>query len=193
MNKGKEKQKESVQEPVEPQDEKETKKGSILELENEIISLTNTLKRLQADFENYQKRTERQNNEFRQFASASIIEQLLPVLDSLEQGMKHSKELVLIHDQLNSILKKNGLEKIVATKGCNFDHDKMECLMQEECKEVEEDKVANVLLTGYTLNGKILRLAKVSIRKSNSKESETGNEDKDENENKSKNEKENFK
>jgi len=131
--------------------------------EMKIKELTETLQRLQAEFENFQKRNIKQNEDFKIIANAKLIEDLLPVLDSLEVGMKHSKDLVIVHEQLIGILKKNGVIKIKAEKGNNFDHDKMDCLMQETCANLKEGVVANVLMDGYLLNGKVLRLAKVSV------------------------------
>ncbi len=128
-----------------------------------VKDLTITLQRLQAEFENYQKRNIKQNEEFRTLANARLIEEMLPVLDSLEQGMKHDKALVIVHEQLYTILKKNGLAKIHAERGMKFNHDKMECLMQETDASLKEDAVVNVLMAGYELSGKILRLAKVSV------------------------------
>jgi molecular chaperone GrpE len=128
-----------------------------------VKDLTITLQRLQAEFENYQKRNIKQNEEFRTLANARLIEEMLPVLDSLEQGMKHDKALVIVHEQLYTILRKNGLLKIKAERGMKFDHDKMECLMQETEASLKEDAVVNVLMAGYELSGKILRLAKVSV------------------------------
>ncbi|MDD3160051.1 MAG: nucleotide exchange factor GrpE [Candidatus ainarchaeum sp.] len=130
-----------------------------------IIDLTESLKRLQAEFENYQKRTEKQNQEYKEFASANLIEQLLPVIDSLEQGIKHTKEFMPVYEQLNSILKKNGLEKINVCVGDEFNHETMECLMQESNKNLGDGVVAQVLSNGYILKGKILRHTKISINK----------------------------
>jgi len=138
--------------------------------ESRIKELTETLQRLQAEFENYQKRSAKQNEEYRVFANAKLIEELLPVLDALEQGMQHNKELVLMHEQLFGILKKNGLQKIQIKEGQMFDHDKMECLLQEKNDKFCDGAIASILLTGYLLNGKILRLAKVSVNVKEKKE-----------------------
>ena len=129
----------------------------------QIKELTESLQRLQAEFENFQKRNSKQNDEFKVFANAKIIEDLLPVLDSLEQGMQHSKDLVILYEQINGILKKKGLEKILIKKGMPFNHDEMECLLQESDPKLPIDSVVNVLMNGYKLNGKILRLARVSV------------------------------
>lgn len=127
-----------------------------------IKELTETLQRLQAEFENYQKRTIKSNQEYKEFATAFLIEEILPVLDTLEQGIKHNKEFALIYEQLYMVLKKNGLEKINTIEGEKFDHEIMDCLMKEN-SPLEEDKVVKVLLNGYFLNKKILRPVKVSI------------------------------
>jgi molecular chaperone GrpE len=131
--------------------------------EVKIKELTESLQRLQAEFENFQKRNSKQNDEFKVFANAKMIEDLLPVLDSLEQGMQHSKDLVILYEQINGILKKKGLEKILIKKGMPFNHDEMECLLQESDSKLPVDCVVNVLMNGYKLNGKILRLARVSV------------------------------
>lgn len=135
-----------------------------------IEELTNDLKRVQAEFENFQKRIDKQNCEFKEFASAKLIEDLLPVLDSLENGIKHNKEFVQVYEQLFSILKKNGLEKIVVNIGDNFDHEIMDCLMQEKNNSFNEGVVVQVLSTGYKLKGKILRTTKISINKKDIKQ-----------------------
>ena len=137
-----------------------------------IKELTETLQRLQAEFENYQKRSAKQNSEFVVVANASLMEQLLAVLDSLESGMQHNKELAPIQEQLYSTLKKNGLQKMEIKEGVVFDHNKMDCLMQECNEKLREGEVAKVLLNGYALNGKVLRHAKVSVAKAFEKKNE---------------------
>lgn len=154
---------------------KEEKGGT----ESKVLELTETLQRLQAEFENYQKRSAKQNAEYLTFANAKLIEDLLPVLDSLESGMAHDKALVLVHEQLSAVLKKYGLVKMKIEKGMKFDHDKMECLMQETDLALKEEEVVKVLVSGYQLNGKILRLAKVSVnvlKKTEEKENLKGEE-----------------
>jgi molecular chaperone GrpE len=135
---------------------------------DELEEMRATLQRLQAEFENYQKRAQRDSENFRTMANASLIEDLLPVLDTLEQGSIHNKEFVVVKEQLEKVLRKKGLEKIIVKRGTDFDHDKMDCLMDEECAETKEGNVVNVLINGYTLNGRILRPAKVSIAKAKS-------------------------
>lgn len=131
--------------------------------EEKVKALTDTLQRLQAEFENYQKRNAKQNEAFKEYANAKLVEELLPVLDALEAGMSHSKDLAIVHEQLFGILKKNGLVKISVQNGKEFNHDTMECLMQEKNRGCEDNTIAQVLLNGYLLNKKVLRAAKVSV------------------------------
>ncbi len=131
--------------------------------EEKINRLINDLKRVQAEFENYQKRIDKQNDEYKKYASVKLIEELLPVLDSLEQGIKHNKDFVQVYNQLFSVLKKNGLEKIVVRVGDKFDHDLMDCMMKEENKDLGDGVVSQILSTGYLLNGKVLRPVRVCI------------------------------
>ncbi len=141
------------------------KKGALREEKSteKESELTDALKRLQAEFENYIKRSQKENSEQRIYANAKLVEDLLPVLDALEQGIIHNKEFVAIYEQLIGILKKNGLEKISIKEGQAFEHDEMDCLMQEENEKIKEGNVCKILLSGYKLNGKILRHAKVSV------------------------------
>ncbi len=149
---------------------KSPEQSQLVASQQKVKELTETLQRLQAEFENYQKRTAKQNEELIKLANAKLMDELLLVLDSLEQGMQHDKSLALVHEQLYSILRKKGLQKIRAEKGMDFNHDKMECLMQEENNEMACDKVVNVILGGYELNGKVLRPAKVSVNSGAKKE-----------------------
>lgn len=128
-----------------------------------VKELTETLQRLQAEFENFQKRTAKQNEEYKSFANAKLLEEILPVLDSLENGMAHNKELKHVYEQLFLVLKKKGVLKINAEKGQKFDHNTMECMFSEKIPGQKDDTVAKVLVNGYLLNGKILRTAKVSV------------------------------
>jgi len=157
----------SEQKPCIDKKNENDKVNEIKQENPELQEMKETLQRLQAEFENYQKRAQKESENFRVLANASLIKDLLPVLDTLEQGINHNKELLGVKNQLESILKKNGLLKIVVEKGDLFDHEKMDCLMEEKCDDVETGKVVNILINGYTLNGLVLRPTKVSIASEN--------------------------
>src|SRR3989338_4584321 len=94
-----------------------------LELKNKSIEeLTDTLKRLQAEFENYKKRNEKEKIEFVKYSNAGLIASLLPVLDSYELALKNTSDkdkfiegIKMIYAQLHSMLETEGLRPIKTT------------------------------------------------------------------------------
>jgi molecular chaperone GrpE len=132
--------------------------------------LLETLQRVQADFENYKKRVEKEKEEFTKFASAGIIRQLLPVVDNFEAALKNSsnnaefaKGIEMIYAQLFSVLENAGLKKIDA-EGKMFDPYLHEALMQQEV-DGEEGIVIEEFQKGYLFNDTVLRHSKVKISK----------------------------
>lgn len=120
--------------------------------------------RAQADFVNLRKRDEEAKVEFLKFAKADLVEQLMPVLDSLELSLPHgNKELEAVYRQLMQILKANGLEE-ENPKGHAFDPRRHESIgVVETMDEGEDGKILEVLQKGYILSGRIIRPAKVRI------------------------------
>lgn len=120
--------------------------------------------RAQAEFVNVRKRDEEAKMEFMKFAKTDLIEQLMPVLDSLELSLPHgNKELEVIYRQMLGVLKANGLEQD-DPKGKTFDPRLHESIGIKETNDVGEDqKVVEVMQKGYILQGKIIRPAKVRI------------------------------
>jgi len=146
---------------------KEAKKTD--EKEQKIEELTETLQRLQAEFENYKKYIEKSKAEFLKYAHADIIEKLLPVLDSFELALKNTsdkekliKGIELIYTQLYSLLEREGLKKIEANG--KFDPHLHEVLLKEE-SDKEEDLILEELQKGYMLGEKVLRHSKVKVSK----------------------------
>jgi molecular chaperone GrpE len=121
------------------------------------------LQRLQAEFENFRKRTDKEKQEILKSANKDLILQLLNVLDSFELAIKHidDKGINMIYSELYSILEKQGLKKINA-KG-KFNPELHEVLMQEEGDK--EGIILQELQKGYTLNEKVIRPSKVKISK----------------------------
>lgn len=129
--------------------------------------------RLMADFENFRRHSAEAKLELVSSASADTIKGLLPVLDDCERAMKmldeNSKDEVakegtaLIFNKLMTYLKTRGLE-VIKAKGEKFDTDFHEAVAQFPVPE--EDKkgiVYDVVQTGYTLSGKVIRYAKVVV------------------------------
>ncbi len=140
------------------------------EKEEKIHELTDSLQRLQAEFENYKKRTEKEKEDFVKYAKADLIAKLLPTLDSFEIALKNTtdnekfvKGIELIFAQLYSLLESEGIRPIKAD-GEKFDPFKHEVLMKE-ASDKEEDMILEELQKGYMLNAKVLRHSKVKVSK----------------------------
>ena len=147
------------------QEEIESLKASVAKEKDDYI-------RLMADFENFRRHSAEAKLELVSTASADIIKGLLPVLDDCERAMKmltdaDDKVAVegteLIYTKLMSFLKTKGLE-VIKAKDEKFDTDFHEAVAQMPV--AEEDKkglVFDVVQTGYTLSGKVIRYAKVVV------------------------------
>ncbi|MBI4706524.1 MAG: nucleotide exchange factor GrpE [Candidatus Omnitrophica bacterium] len=131
--------------------------------------------RLQADFDNIRKRSEREKQEFIKFANEGLIAQLLNILDDLERAVelaesKHQDlpvflkgiEMILAH--LYQMLKEHGVKPIDA-QGKIFDPHFHEALMQVEDKNMPEHTVVEEMQKGYLLNDRVLRTSKVKVSK----------------------------
>jgi len=132
------------------------------------------LLRLQAEFDNFKKRTAREYESLAKFANEKLINEILPVVDNFKRAVDSAdktnnikdlkKGIKLVLKQFEDILKQNGLEEIGAC-GTQFNPDKHEAVMQVETDKHPEDTVVEEVSTGYKLHGKVIRpsLVKVSI------------------------------
>ena len=141
--------------------------------DTQIAELTDTLKRVQADYENYRKRVERDTTELKKYAAKELVVKILAVLDSLDLAISHisfnrkddeqAKGMILIRDQFYSILESRGV-KHVPCIGEKFDPMQHEALLAVE-QEGEENIVLEELQKGYMMHDQIIRPAKVKISK----------------------------
>lgn len=130
--------------------------------------LTDTLKRLQAEFENYKKWNAKEKSEFVKYSHADLIASILPVLDSFEIALKNTSDkekfiegIKMIYVQFHSMLEAEGLRPIKAV-GEKFDPYRHEVLMKED-SEKEDSTILEEFQKGYMLNDKVLRHSKVKI------------------------------
>jgi molecular chaperone GrpE len=130
------------------------------------------LRRLKAEWDNYRKRVQRDNEELRLRAAETVVESLLPVMDNfsraLEAGDTHEEGqllagLDLVADQLRGTLAGHGLEEIEVDPGTMFDPEYHEAIVAQPSDEYDEGTVTQVLERGYLLHGKLLRPAKVIV------------------------------
>jgi molecular chaperone GrpE len=150
----------------------EAEAGDPAELARERNEYLDHLRRLKAEFENYRKRVQRDNEELRLRAAETVVESLLPVMDNmgraLEAAGRHEEgELVsgleLVAGQLRRTLEGHGLEEIPVEPGVLFDPTLHEAIMTQPSPEYPEGTVFQVLELGYLLHGRLLRPAKVIV------------------------------
>ncbi len=130
--------------------------------------------RLQADFDNFRKRTQREKEELSHYASQKIITALLPILDDFDRAMQAAQGqselhesywtgLEMVYRQLRTVLEKEGLEEIPAL-GQPFDPNIHEAVMTcPATDEIEDNTVAQVLRKGYKMKDKVIRAAMVQV------------------------------
>ena len=152
---------------------KEHYERRIAEVERAAEEYKETLQRVQAEFENAGKRSEREKAEFVKFAAAKTIEEFLPLADSIDEGIRQAEKsgnkemklgLEVIRTQFVKALEANGVRRIEAV-GKKFDHSLHEVLMTTKEDSMEDGYVLEEFQKGYTLNGKVLRPAKVKINR----------------------------
>jgi molecular chaperone GrpE len=146
----------------------EPKISKVEQLNQDKLDLTLHLQRLQAEFENFQKRNAANSQRFVKLANKELIKKLLPILDNFQLAFqnKESKEFIkgmeLIYSSFSLILEENGLKKI-NTEG-KFNPYKHEVLLTEESEE-EPETILQELQSGFALNGEVIRSAKVKVSK----------------------------
>jgi len=137
---------------------------------DKVKELTDSLQRLQAEFENYKKYVDKEKADFLKYAKSDIIQKLLPVLDSFELALKNTKNqkefikgVELIFSQLHQTLENEGLKSINPV-GQKFDPYQHEVLMKEK-SDKEENTILEELQKGYMLYNKVIRHSKVKVSK----------------------------
>jgi molecular chaperone GrpE len=126
--------------------------------------------RIQAEFENFRKRSVRQQEEFREYAVADAIKSLLPILDSLDRAVKikavsledFRSGIELIDKQFHDALAKLGVEPLEA-EGQAFDPNFHQAVQMVDSDEVEDNHVIDELQRGYKLKDRLLRPAMVRV------------------------------
>lgn len=133
--------------------------------EKERDEYRDALIRLQADFENYKKRMLKQQTEHLERAAASLVDKLLPVLDTADLAMAHGggEDVKQITSALMGALEKEGLERI-AGEGVPFDPTLHDAVAHEPGDGEAEQVVVEVMRAGYRWKGRVLRPAMVKVR-----------------------------
>jgi molecular chaperone GrpE len=141
---------------------------------DEAESYLDDLRRLQADFENYRKRTLREQTARTASASQALVTRLLPVLDNFERAVSAAEQsrdfdrmlkgVEMVLGALREVLEGEGLVKIEA-EGKPFDPERHEAVIAVEQEDSEPGMVVEIVRAGYELGGKVLRPAMVKVAK----------------------------
>jgi molecular chaperone GrpE len=143
----------------------------VQKLAAEKQDLTNTLVRLQADFDNYRKRTEKERDQARHRGVEYLIEQLLPVLDGFDRALAahddpayedYRKGFELIRKQLWDVLAKQGVHRIESV-GKEFDPNMHHAIEHVPTTEYPDGAVIDEFQPGYTFHHRVLRPAMVRV------------------------------
>ena len=172
--------------PEQASQEQEGASAKTAAMEEEIAELTDSLKRTQAEFENYKKRVEREWNQRAKLAGEQVITDLLAVLDTLDKAAEGTEDceepealkegIRNIRKQLLQTLQRAGL-RAIPTDG-SFDPFAHEALMREET-DGEEGRILEVFQKGYRLGDKVIRAARVKISVRRLGENQPDDDDKD--------------
>ncbi|HMD17085.1 MAG TPA: nucleotide exchange factor GrpE [Terriglobales bacterium] len=143
--------------------------SEVEKLKAEREALLDRLARLQAEFDNARKRAVREQQEFREFAAAEVIRNLLPIIDSFERALKAGGDatdfrngIELIYRQFQDALQKIGVQPIAAL-GQPFDPRVHEAIEMVDSTEVPDHHVLDELQRGYKYKDRLLRPAMVRV------------------------------
>jgi molecular chaperone GrpE len=144
----------------------------LAETEHELKELRDWATRVAADFENYKKRVERERQEQWRFSTERLLKDFLPVLDNLQRALAAARHVgehtaisagvELVIGEFLKVLKRAGVDPVDA-EGHPFDPAFHEALQQVESDAGEPGSVLQVVQPGYTLHGRVLRPALVTV------------------------------
>ena len=152
-----------------PESTETTPPDELAELRRQNEELLTKLKYLQAEFENYRKRVDRDAATVVKFAHELLLSRLLPVVDEMDAAVaalegKVGEGVRMVRDNLVEALQEVGLQEI-PTKGRTFDPYEMDCLEQVPDPEMKDGTVKAVVRKGYRLHDRVLRPAQVIVVK----------------------------
>jgi molecular chaperone GrpE len=140
---------------------------------DEIEEIKSLLLRVQADFDNYRKRTQTEKEDFAKYVNTDLVLRILPVLDNFKLALKHQPKdmgsnswaqgIWHIERQLEQILTDEGLTEIPAL-GHQFNPHLHEAIEEVESKK-PPGEIIEVIMAGYRLGDKVIRHAKVKVSK----------------------------
>ncbi|MDO5027324.1 MAG: nucleotide exchange factor GrpE [Tissierellia bacterium] len=160
---------EKLEEDKVQEEKKDVDKDSKEDFEDE--ALKTTLARLQADFQNYRNRTEKEKASVYAYANEKLVLKLLPIIDNLERAIASEKEedafyqgVKMIYDELIKVLDKEGIVRFDPV-GEKFDPNFHQAIFMEESSEMESEHILETFQVGYMIKDKVIRPAMVKVSK----------------------------
>ncbi|AMY04655.1 nucleotide exchange factor GrpE [Staphylococcus condimenti] len=152
--------------------EVDDKEKEIQQLKEEVNEQEEKYLRLYAEFENYKRRIQNENQTLKTYQAQSVLTDILPTIDNIERALQIEGEdesfkslqkgVQMVYESLLRALEENGLEKIEAV-GQQFDPNYHQAVMQDEDDSFESNAVTQELQTGYKLKDRVLRPSMVKV------------------------------
>lgn len=169
------KQAEEVAQDVETNEAVEPEVETVEEVTNDLAALQeefdNRYKRLQADFDNFRRRTNQEKEQLTGFVKGDVLKDLLPVLDNFERALAVEAEgdtktfldgFEMIYKNLKQAAEKHGL-KVIDSLGQPFDPNLHQAIQRVDNDEYEADVICQVFQEGYEVDGRVIRPAMVVV------------------------------
>jgi molecular chaperone GrpE len=159
---------------AEPQEEVAIAKAELEKLQAAVQEKEERALRLQADFENFRRRTAKEKEELSAVVTQGILKDMLPLLDNFERAMaaeakdidSFKQGVEMIFKQFGEVLVKNGLEHI-EVEGAKFDPNFHQAVMRVVNPDLEDETIAQELQKGYMVKGRVIRPSMVQVVSNN--------------------------
>ena len=153
-----------------PEDDASALKAQVESLQAALAEKDNRVKRLQADFENFRRRTSKEREELANVVAQDLLKGMLPILDNFDRAMaaeqkdsaSFQKGVEMIYTQLHETLKNDGLEPI-ETAGQKFDPNFHQAVLRDENPAPAHATIAQELQKGYIVKGRVIRPSMVQV------------------------------
>ncbi|WP_010531041.1 nucleotide exchange factor GrpE [Lentibacillus jeotgali] len=151
----------------------ESDPAELSQLKQEKDDLQQRLLRVQAEFDNFKKRSQKEKEAVRKYKSEDLAKELLPAIDNFERAMQvevtdetksFAEGISMVYNQIREALKSQGVEEIESV-GKPFDPNVHHAVMQIEDEEAESETVVEELQKGYILKDRVIRPAMVKVNK----------------------------
>ncbi|QKY69504.1 nucleotide exchange factor GrpE [Lentibacillus sp. CBA3610] len=153
--------------------DEDSREAELNQLKQEKDDMHQRLLRVQAEFDNFKKRSQKEKEAERKYKAEEVVKELLPAIDNFERALQvevtdETKSFVdgvtMVYNQITDALKSQGVEEIESV-GQPFDPNIHHAVMQVEDEEAESETVTEELQKGYYLKDRVIRPAMVKVNK----------------------------